>query len=193
MRCAIRGIVVFGIAAGVLGTTAYAQPLAEVARREKARRESVAEKAKVYTNEDLRGGGRLTTGNSRTIPAAAPATAEGRATPDAAVGEDAPAADAAAASSLGDEEYWRNRITVARDARQRSELMASALQNRVDGLWAEFTAVDDPAQRAVVEQERLEALDELERTTAEVAELDQEIRDIQEEARRAGVPPGWLR
>ena len=71
--------------------------------------------------------------------------------------------------------------------------MASALQNRADGLWAQFTAVDDPARRRVVERQRTEALAELEDTQAEADRLEREIRDIREEARRAGVPPGWLR
>ena len=38
-----------------------------------------------------------------------------------------------------------------------------------------------------------EALEELDRTNAEIQQLDQDILDIQEEARRARVPPGWLR
>ena len=46
---------------------------------------------------------------------------------------------------------------------------------------------------AEIGQDRIEALQELEHTEANVVRLDQEIRDIQEEARRSGVPPGWLR
>ena len=71
--------------------------------------------------------------------------------------------------------------------------MASALQNRADGLWAQFTATDDPAQRSEVRRQRNEALAELRRTQAETERLEQEIHDAHEEARRAGVPPGWLR
>ena len=66
-------------------------------------------------------------------------------------------------------------------------------KNRVDGLWAEFTARDDPAARAGLERDRRTALDELEQTRAELDRLDEEIADIREEARRAGAPPGWLR
>ena len=69
--------------------------------------------------------------------------------------------------------------------------MASALQNRADGLWAQFGGGD--RQGRVVERQRTEALAELDRSQMEAAHLDREIRDIQEEARRAGVPPGWLR
>ena len=71
--------------------------------------------------------------------------------------------------------------------------MAAALQNRIDGLWTEFTARDNPIQRSQIEQSRNDAIRELERTKTEAERLDQEIRDIQEEARRSGAPPGWLR
>ena len=39
-------------------------PLAEIAREEKERRASISEKSRVYTNDDLLGGLRLTTGTS---------------------------------------------------------------------------------------------------------------------------------
>ena len=57
--------------------------------------------------------------------------------------------------------------------------MAAALQNRIDGLWAEFTARDNPIQRSQIEQSRNDAIRELERTKTEAERLDQEIRDIQ--------------
>ena len=81
----------------------------------------------------------------------------------------------------------------ARDGKRRTELLAAALQNRIDGLWADFTVRDDPFQRVEIEEDRLDALAELERTRDEIDRYDQELSDIQEEARRAGVPPGWLR
>jgi hypothetical protein len=36
-------------------------------------------------------------------------------------------------------------------------------------------------------------LNELERLTKDQQDLDKRITAIEEEARRAGVPPGWLR
>ena len=188
--------IVLGSAAGLLlalwSTQVAAQPLAEIARQEKLRREALAAKAtaetaapKVYTNSDLRGGGRLTT--SAVARPAPTSSAEG--TPATPTAEDTPETPGA---PMG-EDQWRNRINAARQAQERAQLMVEALQNRVDGLWAEFTSRDDPAQRAVIEQNRQEALDELENTKTEVEELTQQIADIREEARRASVPPGWLR
>ena len=52
---------------------------------------------------------------------------------------------------------------------------------------------DDPAQRAVIEQNRLKAMAELERVQRDVAASTKAIRDIEDEARKAGVPAGWLR
>ena len=188
--------VVLGCVAGLLlalcGSQLAAQSLADIARQEKLRREALAEKAaaenvspKVYTNADLRGGGRLTTTDVTTPPPEANAAGTAP-TPTA---EGAPET----AGETIDEDQWRSRINAVRQARDRAQLMAAALQNRVDGLWADFTGRDDPAQRAVIEQNRLAAVEELDYTTAELENLTQQIVDIQEEARRANVPPGWLR
>jgi len=182
-------LMLLGVAALLLSAAgASAQSLAEVARQEKARRAALAEESKegepkVYTRADLRPAGWLTSRAGDPPPAAPAVTtpaADEDETPD---GETEPAG----------EEAWRSRIQAARDGLERAQLMAAALQNRVDGLWAEFTARDDPAQRATIDQERQTALQEIERTNQEIETLTQQIADIEAEARRAGVPPGWLR
>jgi hypothetical protein len=85
------------------------------------------------------------------------------------------------------------RMQAARDALQRSQAFAEALQSRINGLTTDFTSRDDPAQRAVVANDRQKALAELERVKNDIVQQTKAIADIQEEARRAGVPPGWLR
>ena len=177
-----------GVLLAVGSTAVTAQPLAEVARLEKSRRAELAAKAagddappKVYTIADVSSGGRLTTGG-----APAPSSAE----PEEPSTAEEPADEASAAP---DEEAWRNRISAVRQSQQRAELMAEALQNRVDTLWADFTSRDDPAQRAVLEQNHQAAVDELADTKSQVDALTQEMADIRTEARRANVPPGWLR
>jgi hypothetical protein len=200
MKLTLTDCLVLSVAALVIATAATAasaQPLADVAKKEKDRRQTLAEKpekAKVYTNDNLGGAGRLTTGTA--MPAAAPASAATPAGQPGQPGSAEPGGQPGSTSPSGeqrDEQYWRKRITAARDALKRNELMAAALQNRVDGLWADFTSRDDPAQRAVVEQQRQEAMAEQQRINTEVERLKKEITDIEEEARRARVPPGWLR
>ena len=168
-------------------------PLVDAARRERARRAAIPpeEKARVYTNEDLRVRGGLTIGILPTN-VAAPAGSDPGGGPEA---PDEGGTDPAEpeATAVRDEDHWRRRIAAARAAQAQAALMAAALQNRADGLWAQFTAVDDPVQRGIVERQRFEALAALEETRAERDRLGVELRDIEDEARQADVPPGWLR
>ena len=170
--------------------------LAELARQEMARRDAIPEeaRARVYTNADLRESGGLTV-------AAAPRSAAERADPEAGnagpEAEDTSGGDTAEAAANADaprdEAYWRSRIAEADASRARAALMADALQNRADGLWAQFTAIDDPARQRAVERQRNDALEALETARVELEAAERTIAQIREEARRAGVPPGWLR
>jgi hypothetical protein len=180
---------------------ASAQSLADVARAEDARRGRLPKQAKVYTNQDLKRD--PTAPNS--APAPAPtmgssagqtgATAGGGSSPSAGTGAaQAPAAAAPAEPEPArTEQYWRERMTAARASQQRSQMFASALQSQINALTTDFVNRDDPAQRAVIEQNRLKAMAELERVQRDVAASTKAIRDIEDEARKAGVPAGWLR
>jgi hypothetical protein len=168
-----------------------AQSLADVARAEEARRKAQKAPVKVYTNGDLGKGGEAAV----TPPAAADtSTAKpGAPGPSAATKPSVSKPSEQADTTGKDEKYWRTRITDARTAVQRSQAFHDALQSQINGLYAQFVAIDDPAQRAVVEQKRLAALAELERVKAEIAKNTKAVADIEDEARRASVPPGWLR
>lgn len=175
---------------------AAGQSLADVARAEEARRKNVKKAAKVYTNDDLRA--------DFTMPdVAAPSPgADTTATPErgpenhgAAPAAKAPAAAPAKAaqSPAQDEATWRKRMAAARADLQRTEMFAEALQSRINGLTTDFVNRDDPAQRASIEQDRQKALTELDRVRKDRAQHEKAIADIEEEARKAGVPAGWLR
>ena len=66
------------------------------------------------------------------------------------------------------------------------------MQSRVNALTADFSARDDPAQR-VIGRDRQKAIDELNRLKLAIQHTRKAIADLEEEARRAAVPPGWLR
>ena len=179
------------VSAAVADTAA--QSLVEVARQERLRREALARQAgpdapppRLYTDADLVYSGRLTMRVGDDGPDAG--AESGEAATDAA----APAAPPEA-TDAADEERWRNRMAEARRALEQAERRADELQTRVNRLWADFTARDDPAQRTAIEQDRVAALAELEETEAEADELARAVADLRDEARRAGVPPGWLR
>jgi len=75
----------------------------------------------------------------------------------------------------------------------RQQIFADSLQSRINALTTDFVNRDDPAQRAKIEADRKTALAELERVKKELVDQAKAITAIEDEARRAGVPPGWLR
>jgi hypothetical protein len=168
-----------------------AQNLADVARAEEARRKAVKGQVKVYTNETLRGadGGEAPSAPSTQAPATPPVT--GTTAKPAEPAGTKPAATAADAAK--DEKSWRDRLAVARDALTRSQTFADALQSQINGLYAEFVNMSDPAQRALIEQKRLAAIAEQDRVKADITKQTKALADIEDEARRANVPAGWLR
>ena len=161
--------------------------LVDVAKAEEARRKGVRKPAKVYTNDNLK----ADNGTVRLAqPAvAAPPAAPGNATPAVNL----PGGTGTAAPELRDQAYWSSRMATARAAVERSRLFAEALQSRINALATDFVNRDDPAQRAVIEADRKTALAGLDKVKKEMTEQQQQIADIEDEARRAGTPSGWLR
>src|SRR5687767_6561740 len=177
-----------------------AQSLAEVAKAEEARRKTVKGKAKVYTNDSLRGvdGGEAPAPPPAATPQPQASGAGATAKPAAPGAKPAPAPGAkpttpAAADAAKDEKFWRDRLAAARDALQRSQTFADALQTQINGLYTEFVNMSDPAQRALIEKKRLSAIAEQDRVKADIIKQTKALADIEDEARRANVPAGWLR
>ena len=188
----------------VAAASLQAQSLGDVARKEEERRKNTPPATKVYTNQDLSGA---------PAPAAEPAPKEGEkgaASDKTAKGDNAPAKEGAdkAAAKPGDQaagdktpppqdqkdqKYWKQRADAARLALERDSGYLDAMQSRINALTTEFVNRDDPAQRGVIERDRQRALTELDRLKKQIADDRKAISDLEEEARRAGVPPGWLR
>jgi hypothetical protein len=169
------------------------QSLADVAKKEEERRKAIPQPAKVYTNKDLHA----------VPPAPTPPPADAAADPadakaadKSAAGTDKDAATKKGASSdapVKDKAYWADRQKALQDALERNQTYADALQSRINALTADFVNRDDPAQRSVIERDRQKAIAELNRLKQTIQDDKKALADFAEEARRAGVPPGWLR
>jgi hypothetical protein len=192
------------LAAMLVSVESSAQSLADVAKAEAARRKAQGKtSAKTYTNDDLKKDGSSApaptpAGDASATPAApaAGSAQTGSAAPASKPATTAGTAEKPAAPSADppkDEKYWRNRITEARTGLQRSQAFVDALQSHINGLYAEFVAMGDPIQRATIEKKRNEAIAEQDRVKADIAQQTKAIAAIEEEARRASVPSGWLR
>jgi hypothetical protein len=188
---------------GAAAVPLVAQSLADVARQEEQRRKAVRAPGKVYTNESLRPEPSPST-SSAAAPAPpgtpaplADAPAAGAGTPPAqtpgqpAAGQ--PGSGPSAAPPPSTEAEWRKRIATVREALTRLQTFADALQSRVNALSTDFVNRDDPVQRDQIAAERQKALAELDRVRREMQDQQKAITAIQEEARKAGVPAGWVR
>jgi hypothetical protein len=204
------------LSCGLATTTGLSAQLGNVAKKEAERRKTVTG-GKVYTNDSLTPAPQpssVPTASSAPSDAAAASssdadksTADKSATDKSASDKSAtekPAADAdkAAASKQvssdpaerqKEEAKWRERMKNERDALDRAKSYADALQIKINSLNTDFVNRDDPIQRAGIAAQRDKSLAELDRLKKEIADHNKAITAIQEEARRSGVPSGWVR
>ena len=164
-------------AARAQGTTS----LGELAAKEQERRKALKAAGKVLSNADLPTKP-ASPATPKTLPEAVPV----------------PKADAAEAKpKTGEEErdeaWWRQRMGGLREELRRNEMFSEALQTRINSLTNDFASRDDPYQRGRVAEERQKAVLEMDRVKADMDLQKKKIADAEEEARRAGVPPGWVR
>ena len=175
--------------AAAVAAPSLAQSLAEVARKEEERRKGIKIPAKVITNNDLRPA--IQPFSSPQPPGDATAAGEAKGKDDKA------AADKAAGDKSGgapkDQTYWAGRKKALNDALDRDSGYAEALQVRINALTADFVNRDDPVQKAKIGQDRVKALAELDRLKKAIADDKKALTDLDDEARKAGVPPGWVR
>jgi hypothetical protein len=170
---------------GATSVAVGAQSLADVARREQERRNAIKKPSKVLTNKDL-GGGPGTPGTTATAAGTTPAAGKDGEKPggDAGKKADEPGKDQA---------YWSGRLKALQTALERDQAFAVALQSRINALTTQYTNQGDPIQQAALANDRQKAVDELNRLTKQIEDDKKAIATLQEDARRAGVPAGWLR
>jgi hypothetical protein len=192
----MRAIVFTLVAIGVLGAgarTVFGQQtsLADVARQEQERRKTIRKPAKVITNSDLRSVPPVIPPPPAAEPAAdgtKPASTDSSKTEaPRASGGDKPAEQAK------DQSYWSGRVKALQTQLERDQTYAVALQSRINALTTQYVNQADPVQQAAVATDRQNAVNELNRLTKQIEDDKKAISDLQEEARRAGAPPGWLR
>jgi len=92
-----------------------------------------------------------------------------------------------------DQAYWAGRRKELQGKLDSDQTLADALQSRINALTADFSSRADPVQRAGVERDRLKALSELDRLRKSIVDGKKALTDLDEDARKAGVPAGWLR
>jgi len=186
------------LAVGVCAIGVQAQSLADVAKKtaeQRAKKEADEKKvdaegvndrkpsseAKVYSNKDL-----------KEVPSVTIAGSSKPSAPIIVEDEQARQADYKTVAKK-DEAYWKDRMQGLTAAMETDELHLAAMVSRVKSLEANFDGSGSISQRAVLRREYEEALTEATRLKAVVLADRRNTARAEEEARRANVPPGWLR
>jgi hypothetical protein len=186
--------VTYALFASISMVTIHAQSLADVAKKtEEERAATATEKnsgkaatkptTKVYTNKDLK-------------DAPAPASVESSSSaPIAATAEPSETERSAEYRKVAkkDEAYWKGRLRDLLATQDADTIHLAAMGSRVASLTADFDNSDSISQRAVIRGEREVAATEVTRLKAAVLTDKHAIATLEEEARRANVPAGWLR
>jgi hypothetical protein len=167
-------------------------PLAEVARKEEERRKTAKKATRVITNANL-------AANEVNLPPKSMPSFAGssNATPsNTSPGSPTiPGGKPESATTAGgkDQAFWQNRLKTALDDLNRTQMFADSLQTKINSLRTDFVNRDNRVEREKIQMDLNASLAELEKLNKEIAEKRKAVSAVEEEARKAGVPPGWLR
>jgi hypothetical protein len=166
--------------------TAAAQGLGDAARKEGERRSRGKGPAKTYTGDDLAGG---TSTTGRAAQPVATAAAAGTAAPARPEREQPRPIPDDSAARAREEVRWRRNVQGLRQSVSTLERQAEEADRA-----ATMSAYGGPMNCAGFVNTRHERnLAEVQEARQALADARKALDDFEEEARRAGVPPGWLR
>lgn len=187
-RSLLFPVLVAALLAPAIASAQSTPTLGELARKEEERRKALKAASKVVlTDKDV------PRATAPPTPAAPAGEAPGEKPAEPAGEKPAEQAGEKPKEPVKDEAWWKERITRAREELRRNEMFADALQTRINAFATDFASQDDPYRRAEIAQQRATAIAELDRVKADLEENRKAMAAIEEEARRASVPPGWLR
>jgi hypothetical protein len=180
----------------LMATVTSGQSLGDAAAREKARREKAGESgraARTVTDEDLKNGARDGAESAGTY---SPAAGTGATGPDVTTQQGGARSrpesrqSAPAGTARNGEEYWRSRMQAARTRVAEAEKVVAELEKLylVEGEMYVDVKTGRPVVSSLAELRAMTARAKAERDVARQA-----VRDLEDEARRAGALPGWLR
>ena len=93
------------------------------------------------------------------------------------------------------EKYWRREAAERRDVVREAEARIKELEEKITALRSDLSPVNtqDPNRLQSRDRELREAIDALDAARLSADAARKALSDLEEEARRAGALPGWLR
>lgn len=172
--------------------TAPPAGLADIAQREALRRAATPKAQASLSNAGLP----VVDVPASAVTIAAPPDSTGAAGSDETTKpetESKPETGAAKPEPGRDEKWWRSRMDELRATLDKDQLSADAMQTRINVLQADSVNIDDPIKQTKARMDLIRAIDELDKIRKALEADRKAIADLQSEARRLSVPPGWIR
>lgn len=197
MRACFAFTLIFIITILVINIT-YAQSLADIAKKEKERREKIKTPAKVITNETVQEHlqGKGNPPGTIMQPSEEGAESDTTSIPTIATQEESTKSEKASSEPTdmegNNESYWRSKIQDAKERITNMEKQVDDLQLRLNSLQMSFYAMDDPNQRQLLNVEIDKTFEMLAKAKDDLQKAKQDLEDIKEEGRRKGALPGWI-
>lgn len=172
---------------------AYSQSLADLAKKEKARREQMKSSERVITNQDS---SRFKSGDVTTLapvvetaPAPKPAPEKDK---QVAAKPEKPASDEPVDSQGRPEAYWRQTLADARKKVKDLENEGNVLILKVADLRNQFYRESDGFKQQEINKLLNDALFNQKLNETRQAAAKDELNELLKEARKSGALPGWL-
>ena len=109
----------------------------------------------------------------------------------------APAAVQQKGGTTGDEakqpDFWRRQQS---DLEERIATLKTDIENAqldLNKLWSDFYIKNIPAEQQAIRDQISEKTNEMEQKKLFLSESEAQLEQLYEKARKAGIPPGWLR
>jgi hypothetical protein len=90
-------------------------------------------------------------------------------------------------------EYWKNQqLDLETQIAQLKENIASD-QLQLNKLWSDFYIKNIPADQMAIKAQISQITNQIEQNKLSLSQSDGQLADLYEKARKAGIPPGWMR
>lgn len=180
----------------MVGLPAFSQsgdPVADAARQAREKKAAAAKPKKVYTEDDI--SSRKSTDSDASAKADSPATDTAANSADTTQAQTAPSSSGSSSDDLKKQELmWRKRFADARGKVTAAEKELDILQREEQKAQVQYYS--DP-QKALMEQTTRKDVNDknakIEAKKQEIAQLKQNISDMEDELRKSGGDPGWGR
>jgi DNA-directed RNA polymerase subunit M/transcription elongation factor TFIIS len=187
----ITGLLLF-----ICASCAYSQSLADLAKKEKERRAALQAAAKVITNE--KASQALGTVSTTPPPAADPEKAAAEGEKKVVVEPGAPKAVKPETDEPVDfqgrpESYWRQTFADARKRVKDLENESNVIILKLNDLQNRFYRENDGYKQQEIQREIQKTIYEQDVNKENVAQARADVVDLEQEARKSGALPGWLR